>query len=106
MKYIDFTTSLPQGYDPEQLARRVRHLAARLRDFGPGGPELLSADQTTGQVRARFPGHDTGHIRRQLEERFGIRTRLDGDALLFQLTPHIAFEELDHVWGCLFELLF
>ena len=30
MKYIDFTTSLPQGYDPEQLARRVRHLAARL----------------------------------------------------------------------------
>lgn len=106
MKYIDFTISLPQGYDPEQLARRVRHLAARLQDFGPGGPELLSADQTTGQIRARFPGHDTGHIRRQLEERFGIRTRLDGDALLFQLTPRIAFEELDHVWGCLFELLF
>lgn len=106
MKYIDFTTSLPQGYDPEQLARRVRHLAARLQDFGPGGPELLSADQTTGLVLARFPGHDTGHIRRQLEERFGIRTRLDGDTLLFQLTPHIAFEELDHVWGCLFELLF
>ena len=67
MKYIDFTTSLPQGYDPEQVARRVRHLAARLRDFGPGGPELLSA---------------------------------------VQLTPHLAFEELDHVWGCLFELLF
>lgn len=106
MKYIDFTISLPQGYDPEQLARRVRHLAARLRDFGPGGPELLSADQTTGQVRARFPGHSADDIRRQLEERFGIRTRLDGDALLFQLTPRIAFEELDHVWGCLFELLF
>ena len=106
MKYIDFTVPLPQGYDPEHLARQVRHLAARLQDFGPGGPELLSADQKAGQVRARFSGHDADDIRRQLEERFGIRTRLDGDAFLFQLTPHIAFEELDHVWGCLFELLF
>ena len=106
MKHIDFTVPLPQCYDPEHLARQVRHLAARLRDFGPGGPELLSADQTTGQVRARFPGHSADDIRRQLEERFFIRTRLGGDALLFQLTPHIAFEELDHVWGCLFELLF
>ena len=106
MKYTDFTASLPQGYDPEQLARRVRHLAARRRDFGPGGPELLSADQTTGQVRARFPGHSADDIRRQLEERFGIRTRLDGDALLLRLTPHIASEEVAHVLGCLFELLF
>ena len=93
MKHIDFTVPLPQGYDPEHLARQVRHLAARLQDFGPGGPELLSADQKTGQVRARFPGHDADDIRRQLETRFGVRTRLDGDGLRFQLSPHIAFEE-------------
>lgn len=106
MKHIDFTVPLPQGYDQEHLARQVRHLAARLQDFGPGGPELLSADQKTGQVRARFPGHDADDIRRQLETRFGVRTRLDGDGLRFQLSPHIAFEELDYVWGCLFELLY
>ena len=106
MKLIDFTSALPQRYAPERLARQVRHLAARLQDFGPGGPELLSADQTSGQVRARFPGHDTGHIQWQLEERFGVRTRLDGDSILFQLSPDISFEELDYVWGSLFELLF
>ena len=106
MKLINFTLPLPQGCDPERLARQVRHLAARLQDFGPGGPELLSADQKTSQVRARFPGHDTDDIRRQLETRFGIRTRPDGDSLLFQLSPSIRFEDLDYVWGCLFELLY
>ena len=106
MRYVSLHEALPHSGQEERVARLTRHLAARLRDFGPGGPELLSADQTTGQVLARFPGHSADDIRRQLEERFGIRTRLDGDALLFQLTPHIAFEELDHVWGCLFELLF
>ena len=106
MNLIDFASTLPQCYDPEQLARQVRHLAARLQDFGPGGPELLSANQRTGQVRARFPGHSADDIRRQLEERFGVRTRLNGDGILFQLAPHIAFEELDYVWGCLSELLF
>lgn len=86
---------------------RSGHLAARAPGLRPrAGRSSSPPTKKTGQVRARFPGHDADDIRRQLETRFGVRTRLDGDGLRFQLSPHIAFEELDYVWGCLFELLY
>lgn len=88
-----------------RLARLVRHLDARLRDFGPGGPEVLASDQETGVVTARFPGHDTARILEQLEHRCGVSVGLEGDRAVFHLSPDVRFEDLDYLWGCLFDLL-
>ena len=77
MRQLDLTRSAP-GADQERTARLARHLEARLRDFGPGGPEVLSCDQRTGTVTARFPGHSTMDILEQLDTRFHIRAVREG----------------------------
>lgn len=104
MRTVDLkTVHSPQG-QPGRTARLVRHLAARLQDFGPGGPEVLAADQTAGLVSARFPGHDTGAVLQQLE-RCGVFALQESDRAVFRLSPGVRFEDLDYVWGCLFGIL-
>ena len=56
MRYVDLKTPRPAAGQEALVARLVRHLEARLKDFGPGGPEVLQADQESGLVAARFPG--------------------------------------------------
>ena len=58
MRQIDLTHPNRVPGSEARVARLTRHLRARLLDFGPGGPEVLSADEAAGAVRARFPGHD------------------------------------------------
>ena len=83
MRQIDLTHSNRAPGSEARVARLTRHLRARLLDFGPGGPEVLSADEAAGTVRAR----------------------LDGDCALFLLSPDTRFEDLDYLWGSLFDLL-
>lgn len=78
---------------------------ARLEDFGPGGPEEVRGDQDTGVVTARVPGRSAARAAEQLEREFGILAGVEGDRLRFSLTPAVRFEELDYLWGCLYELL-
>lgn len=105
MRRVDLKTAhLPQGQE-DRVARLVRHLDARLKDFGPGGPEVLESDQSQGFVSARFPGHDTKSVLKLLEKDHGVVAALDGDRVIFFLSPDIRFEDLDYVWGCLFDLL-
>ena len=105
MKDLDLKTSRPAPGRQERLGRLVRHLDARLRDFGPGGPEVLLADQASGVVAARFPGRSAGEVVERLARECRIRAGLDGDAAVFRLSPDVPFEELDRLWGCLFKLL-
>ena len=51
-----------------------------------------------------FPSRDLGQVLADLE-RLGICVAREGDAALFSLDPDLPFESLDHVWGCLFEIL-
>ena len=97
----------PNSCPPEllpRLARLTRHLQARLLDFGPGGPQVLSADQDRGRVEVRFPGHDAAQTLQALE-RQGVFGRLEGDRAVFLLDPATRFEDLDYLWGCLFSVL-
>lgn len=87
-----------------RLARLTRHWKARLEDFGPGGPQVLGADQERGEVLARFPGHETGTVLAGLKE-MGVSAQQEGENARFFLRPDICFEDLDYAWGCLFELL-
>ena len=87
-----------------RLARLTRHLQARLLDFGPGGPQVCSADQEQGRVEVQFPGHDAGEVCTALAKR-GIHVAQEGAQAVFFLAPDTRFEDLDHLWGCLFELL-
>jgi len=98
---------VPQsGHGQSQLvARLARHLEARLLDFGPGGPEVILCDQKNGIVAARFPGHDALAVAEQLASRFGVSVEAKKDHVLFHLTDQTPFEDLDYVWGCLFDLL-
>ena len=79
MRTVDLTR--PAGaQDPARTARLTRHLKARLEDFGPGGPEVVSADQQAGQVLVRFPGHDAAQVLRRLEDGCGVRAVPRGGA--------------------------
>ena len=98
--------SQPSGSpDPLRTARLTRHLRARLLDFDPGGPEVTAFDEETGTILVRFPGHDTAQILRRLEQKWGILVGQQEGLARFTLSPGISFEDLDYVWGCLFELL-
>ncbi len=105
MRQIDLTDSIRTPGSEARIARLTRHLHARLLDFGPGGPEVLSADETAGTVRARFPGHSTAQVLDRLAASAGVRARLDGDCALFLLSSDTRFEDLDYLWGSLFDLL-
>lgn len=105
MRRVDLSPSAPRPGDPARLARLTRHLAARLEDFGPGGPQVRLADQQRGLVLASFPGRTPESVAEPLARRFGVLARTEGDCVLFQLSPQLPFEDLDYVWGCLFALL-
>lgn len=105
MKQLDLSKPSPAAGRKPGWAQLVRHLDARLRDFGPGGPAVVSADQCRGVVSARFPGHDTAQVLEALRTSAGISAALEGDLAVFYLSPQVPFEELDRLWGCLFQLL-
>ena len=105
MRTVDLTQAACAAQDPARTARLTRHLKARLEDFGPGGPEVVDADQGAGTVTARFPGHDTAQVLRELEARWGVRAAREGELALFRLSQAVSFEDLDYAWGCLFDIL-
>ena len=45
------------------------------------------------------------HILEQLDTRFHIRAVREGETAVFHLSPDTRFEDLDYLWGCLYELL-
>ena len=105
MRFVALNIPQSEHRNPQRTARLARHLEARLLDFGPGGPEVLLCDQEKGIVTARFPGHDTAAVTEQLASRFGVLTETENGCALFHLTDQTPFEDLDYVWGCLFDLL-
>ena len=66
-----------------------------------GGP----GDQETGIVCFRVPGKDSDWLRQQLEERWDIRIQVEDGLAVCRLRVDIPFEQLDRLWGCLFELV-
>ena len=104
MRTVDLTRPIPSGADPRRVAWLTGHLKARLLDFGPGGPEVVSADPAAGRVTARFPGLEPAAAAARLAEK-GISLLTENDCALFCLHPDVRFEDLDYVWGCLFEIL-
>ena len=56
-------------------------------------------------MTARFPGHETAQVLRRLEGECGVLAAQSGEAAVFRLSPSVRFEDLDYVWGCLFDLL-
>ena len=95
---------LPASSPSPRLARLTRHLAARLEDFGPGGPQVVDCDQQAGRVTVRIPGYNSSDIVEGLRL-FGIFTCTESELIQFYLNPDHTFEELDHLWGCLLQLL-
>lgn len=105
MRTVGLNLPAQSADDPRRLAALTRHLNARLLDFGPGGPEVVSSDEGRGLVAARFPGRDTERLLGELSQACGVRACLEGGCVLFYLNESIQFEDLDYVWGCLFDLL-
>ena len=104
MRTVDLRHPCPQPGQEARTARLTRHLEARLLDFAPGGPEVLSADQAAGLVLARFPGRDTAGVLAELAAR-GVLALPEGEGAAFLLSPGTAFEDLDYLWGCLNDIL-
>ena len=76
MRRVDLARPGAPSGDRARVARLTRHLKARLEDFGPGGPQVTGVDEASGTVTA-----------------------------VFRLAPSVRFEDLDYVWGALFEVL-
>ena len=105
MRQVDLTKTAGDNRDPARVARLTRHWKARLEDFGPGGPRVTGVDEASGTVTARFPGQDTGGVLDRLERDWGVTVLQDGEDAVFRLAPSVRFEDLDYVWGALFEVL-
>ena len=105
MRSVKLSVSTPQGSTSPRLAALTRHLKARLLDFDPGGPEILSCDESTGQIQVRFPNHSPKTVAQTLQELFGVEICAEKQYALFYLSETLPFEDLDYVWGCLFEIL-
>ena len=103
---MDLTQKIvPASEQASRVARLTRHLKARLEDFGPGGPEVVQADQERGVVCFRIPGKDSFWLQTQLRERWNIQIDTEDGLAVCRLVPEVAFEQLDRFWGCLFELV-
>ncbi len=105
MRTVDLHIPCQDVDDSRRLAALTRHLNARLLDFGPGGPEVVSFDEDHGLVKARFPGHDTAKLLHGLSHSCGVQVAQEANLALFYLNENTQFEDLDYVWGCLFDLL-
>lgn len=105
MRRVDLARPGAPSGDRARVARLIRHLKARLEDFGPGGPQVMGVDEASGTVTARFPGQDTGGVLDRLERDWGVTVLQDGEDAVFRLAPSVRFEDLDYVWGALFEVL-
>ena len=91
MRRVDLARPGAPSGDRARVARLTRHLKARLED--------------SGTVTARFPGQDTGGVLDRLERDWGVTVLQDGEDAVFRLAPSVRFEDLDYVWGALFEVL-
>ena len=81
MRRVDLARPGAPSGDRARVARLTRHLKARLEDFGPGG------------------------VLDRLERDWGVTVLQDGEDAVFRLAPSVRFEDLDYVWGALFEVL-
>ena len=91
MRRVDLARPGAPSGDRARVARLTRHLKARL--------------EASGTVTARFPGQDTGGVLDRLERDWGVTVLQDGEDAVFRLAPSVRFEDLDYVWGALFEVL-
>ncbi len=89
---------------PERLARLTRHLCARLLDLGAASPELERVSQEEGSLTARFPGRRAEELAQRLREH-GVLCTGEGERVCFHIPEELPFEDLDYVWGCLFQIL-
>ena len=105
MRQVDLKYPRPATGQEALLARLTRHMDARLHDIDVNWPEVLEAEQSTGTVLVRFPGRDLEQVLNTLETGSGISLGRSGDCALFRLSPDVPFEDLDYVWGELFNLL-
>ena len=55
-------------------------------------------------MTARFPGREAQQLLKDLEG-FGIRAVLVEEQFQFWMDPEGRFEDLDFLWGCLFQLM-
>ena len=104
MRQILLRKRTTQQNEPIRLARLTRHLHARLLDFGPTGPKVSNVNEDTGTILAHFPQRNSVDIMTQLQDKCGVLVDIEDDSLKFILSSDIRFEDLDYVWGCLFEL--
>lgn len=105
MRTVDLRLPHQPGDDSRRVAALTRHLNARLLDFGPSGPEVVSCEEDRGLVKACFPGHDTAKILHGLSQICGVQAAEEAGLALFYVNENTQFEDLDYVWGCLFDLL-
>lgn len=104
MRQVDLKHPRPAAGQEALLARLTRHLDARLHDIDINWPEVLKVDQSAGTILVRFPGRDLRQVLDVLHSS-GIAVDQEGDCALFHLSPDVPFEDLDYVWGELFNLL-
>lgn len=105
MRTVDLTRPIRRERGQEErVARLTRHLQARLLDFGPGGPEVVDWSQEEGVISTRFPGRSTSRVLEGLRH-LGIQVEQEGELAVFYLHQETEFEDLDYVWGSLFQCL-
>lgn len=103
MRHIVLNIPTHECDDPAHLARLTRHLRARMEDLNPTSPQITQFDPKNGLVGVRPTDMDSWDYVNRLERLYGIFAAAEENDVVFFLNPDIRFEDLDYVWGCLFQ---
>ena len=60
--------------------------------------------QEQGKLSVSIPNHSAIQMQQALKQ-YGITCPVEQEKLVFYLSEQIAFEDLDFVWGVLFQIL-
>lgn len=87
----------------ERVGRLARHLRARMMELEENGLEIRDFREEEGLVSVAAP--DQENLAGRLRWEHGIHGKPIQDGVELWVNPRTAFEELDGVWGALYELL-
>lgn len=100
----------PTGVDGNTLRRRTGHLWARMSELLGSGFVVQSEfeeEKGFGWVSIQFPNLESDKAMERLQREYGIQAALTPDRrwVLFSVTAHASFEDMDYVQAAVMDLL-
>ena len=91
------------GEERERVRRLARHLHARMAELEEDGLEIRAFREEEGLVAIAVPEQE--NLAGRLRWEHGVHGAVKDGSVELWVTPATAFEDLDSVWGAVYEIL-